>query len=195
MGNALLRLRDHPWHHAAMDPWLPHPQSVTALILALQTSPAGTDGLPAAVDSAPQLARTSANLKRRCGTVIVATTGDPAACRGYGRVVVPQRGREASPLACIEAGMLAASTPWLLVMPAGLPEVPDAVLSELLRTLRSQPVMRLAIPTDGDRVQPWLSAMRRTTLPDLGRFLDAGGSDIFAWLDVTPHVRVKVGAG
>lgn len=77
-------------------------------------------------------------------------------------------------------------------MPAGLPSVPDAVLAALLRTLRSQPVMRLAIPSDGERVQPWLSAMRRTTLPDLGRFLDAGGSDILAWLDVTPHARVQV---
>lgn len=178
-----------------MDPWLPHPQSVTALILALDADMAGTDGLPRTLDSTAELARSSANLKRRCGTVIVATSGDPAPYKGFARVVGPKRGRVAGPLACLEAGLLASSTPWLLVSPAGVPEVPETVLADLLRTLRSQPVMRLAIPTDGDRVQPWLSAMRRTTLPDLGRFLDAGGSDIFAWLDVTPHARVKVGSG
>ncbi|MCC5887821.1 MAG: NTP transferase domain-containing protein [Gammaproteobacteria bacterium] len=175
-----------------MDPWLPHPQSVTALILALDDGRSGADDVSAAVDWAPELARTSAYLKRRCGTVIVATTGDPAACRGFGRVVVPQRGREPSPLACVESGMLASSTPWLLFMPAGLPEAPEEVLADLLRTLRSQPPMRLAIPTDGERVQPWLCAIRRTTLPDLGRFLDAGGTDIFAWLDLTPHALVQV---
>jgi len=174
-----------------MDPWLPHPKSVTALILALDAGHAGTEETPVAADWAPELTRASANLKRRCGAVIVATTGDPAACRGFGRVVVPQRGREASPLACIESGMLASSTPWLLVMPAGLPEAPDEVLADLLRTLRSQPRMQLAIPTDGDRVQPWLAAIRRSSLPELGRFLDEGGRDIFAWLDVTPHAQVK----
>ncbi len=178
-----------------MDPWLPHPQSVTALILVLDAGASGAAAMPMALDSAAEVARSVANLKRRCGSAIVATTGDPRPYQGFGRVVGPPQGREAGPLACLEAGMLAARTPWLLVIPAGLPEVPAEVLADLLRTLRSQPVMRLVIPTDGDRVQPWVSAMRRTTLPDLGRFLDAGGSDIFDWLEVTPHARVNVGSG
>jgi len=178
-----------------MDPWLPHPQSVTALILALDAGVTDEKTLPAASDSAAEMARSRASLKRRCGSFIVATAGDPAPYAGFGRVVGPKKGRVPGPLACLEAGMLASRTPWLLVLPAGLPEVPGEVLADLLRTLRSQPVMRLAIPADGDRVQPWLSAMRRTTLPDLGRFLDAGGSDIFTWLEVTPHVRLQVGAG
>ena len=185
-----------------MDPWLPHPQSVTALILVLDTEMAGTEALPEAPQWAVELSRNSANLKRRCGRVIVATSGDLATFRRHVQtaggaaigcqIVGPKRGRAPGPLACLEAGMLAATTPWLLVIPAGLPEVPEEVLAELLRSLRSQPVMRLAIPTDGKRVQPWLSAIRRTTLPDLGRFLDAGGSDMHAWLDVTPHAQVKV---
>lgn len=174
-----------------MNPWLPHPQSVTALILALDV---GTDGLPRTLDPGAEVARSSANLRRRCGRVIVATAGDAAAYRSFGKVVGPKRGRSAGPLACLEAGMLASSTPWLLVSPAGLPAVPDSLLSELLCTLRSQPVMRLAIPTDGDRIQPWLSAMRRTSLAELGRFLDSGGRDIFAWLENTPHARVQLGS-
>lgn len=181
-----------------MDPWLPHPQSVTALILALDARVDARvddqESLPSASDSATEMARSRASLKRRCGSFIVATSGDPAPYAGFGRVVGPKKGRTAGPLACLEAGMLASRTPWLLVLPAGLPEVPGEVLADLLRTLRSQPIMRLAIPADGDRVQPWLSAMRRTTLPDLGAFLDAGGSDIFAWLEITPHVRLQVGA-
>lgn len=177
-----------------MDPWLPHPQSVTALILALDAAMAEDEGLPDVLDSAAEMVRSRASLKRRCGSFIVATAGDPARYAGFGRVVGPKKGRAPGPLACLEAGMLASRTPWLLVLPAGLPEVPGEVLADLLRTLRSQPVMRLAIPADGERVQPWLSAMRRTTLPDLGAFLDAGGSDIFDWLEVTPHAKLQVGS-
>lgn len=183
-----------------MDPWLPHPQSVTALILALDAGIDAAEEQPAIPESTEELKRSSTNLKRRCGRVIVATLGETSIYPRYrqavaGQVVGPSRGRVAGPLACLEAGMLACTTPWLLVIPAGLPAVPEEVLAELLRTLRSQPAMRLAIPTDGHRVQPWLSAIRRTTLPDLGRFLDEGGSDIHAWLEVTPHARVKVGPG
>lgn len=178
-----------------MNPWLPHPQSVTALILALDAGMTDENSLLSTLDSAAEMARSRASLQRRCGSFIVATAGDHAPHAGFGRVVGPKKGRVPGPLACLEAGMLASRTPWLLVLPAGLPAVPGEVLADLLRTLRSQPVMRLAIPADGDRVQPWLSAMRRTTLPDLGAFLDADGSDIFAWLEVTPHARLQVGSG
>lgn len=178
---------------AVVDRQLPHPDSVTGIVLAggRGRRVGGADKGLLVVEDRPLATQVAANLRDHCSRVVVSANRNTARYARFADVVVPDR-REGfqGPLAGLEAAMMAATTPWLLVTPCDMPEVPAALYRDLLVALAGDSGMQLVVADDGERVQPLVCALRRTALPALSRHLDEGGRAVHGWLDVTPHIRV-----
>lgn len=133
----------------------------------------------------------AANLRGHCARVLVSANRNADRYRLFADAVVADlRTGLQGPLAGLEAAMTVATTPMLLVTPCDMPHVPAALYRDLLAALTGKPGAALVVADDGERVQPLVCALRRSALPELSCFLDAGGRAAYGWLDAMPHVRV-----
>lgn len=172
---------------------LPDARSVTGVVLAggQGRRVGGADKGLLEVGGRPLAEQVVANLRAHCASVLVSANRN---AERYGQfaddVVADARAGFLGPLAGLEAAMQAVSTPLLLVSPCDMPDVPAALYRGLLAELMADPSVQLTVADDGERVQPLVCAVRRSSLAELSRYLDGGGRAAYGWLDVTPHVRV-----
>ena len=83
------------------------------------------------------------------------------------------------PLVGIYAGLIACSTPWLLVCPGDMPLLPFKWYQPLLEQVEGR--HRARVLHDGERVQPLLCLVPRSLAEDLGYFIRSGGYAVRDW--------------
>ena len=98
--------------------------------------------------------------------------GDGPDVPGARRVRDLREGRE-GPLAGLEAGLGAASSPAVFVAAGDMPFVPPGLVGFLLDRLRSRR-LRAVVPRHAGRVHPLCAAYERGVVADVSRFLNAG---------------------
>ncbi len=84
------------------------------------------------------------------------------------------------PLAGIAAGLRAATTPYLAVVPCDAPRLAPDLVARLYAALAEQQA-EIAIAHDGQHVQPVFALLARVLLADLLAYLQAGGRGVEHW--------------
>lgn len=96
------------------------------------------------------------------------------------RVIADRVGEFAGPLAGMASAMQAAATPWLLTAPCDSPLIaPD--LGPRLHAALADADARIAVATDGERLQPVFALLHCGLLADLVEYLDSGERKIDRW--------------
>ena len=130
----------------------------------------GRDKLTLEVGGVPLVSRVHAALVPSCREIV--TVGDGPDVPGARRVRDLREGRE-GPLAGLEAGLGAASSPAVFVAAGDMPFVPPGLVGFLLDRLRSRR-LRAVVPRHAGRVHPLCAAYERGVVADVSRLLDAG---------------------
>ena len=86
------------------------------------------------------------------------------------------------PLAGLAAGMRAAATPLVMTSPCDCPMLPSDLARRLHAALEASGA-EIAVPHDGDRLQPVFALARRGLQPSLAAYLDSGGRKIDRWFE------------
>ena len=113
---------------------------------------------------------------------------DTYASFGY-PVITDAIGGFAGPLAGLHSGLTAAHNELLVTVPCDSPLLPADLVARLLAALQKQEA-DIAVARTGDQPHPVFCLCRRTLLPDLTAFLEAGGRKIDAWY--ASHDTVEV---
>jgi molybdenum cofactor guanylyltransferase len=95
-------------------------------------------------------------------------------------VVADAIGGFAGPLAGLHAGLATAATPFVATSPCDSPFLPADLVARLAAPFDARPI-DVAVARTFDQPHPVFALVRRTVLPHLERFLDAGGRKIDAW--------------
>jgi molybdenum cofactor guanylyltransferase len=88
------------------------------------------------------------------------------------------------PLAGILAGLQAATTPWLAVVPCDSPRLPPDLVERLARGLGDAggAVVQRDQGVDGPRLEPVCCLLSTTLADDLARYLAEGGRKVEGWV-------------
>lgn len=126
-----------------------------------------------------------ARLAPQVGEVMISANRNAAdyASRGL-RVLADARDDFPGPLAGILAGLRAASTPWLAVVPCDSPRLPADLVERLAQGLdgRSGAVVQRDLGAAGVRLEPVCCLLSTALGEDLAGYLDGGGRKVEAWL-------------
>ena len=87
----------------------------------------------------------------------------------------------AGPLAGLEAGLAACTTPYLASAPCDSPFLPPDLIARLAAALAANKAS-IAVARTGDQLHPVFSLVRSFVLPDLQAFIHAGGRRMESWL-------------
>ena len=100
------------------------------------------------------------------------------------RVLADAQGDFPGPLAGMLAGLRAASTPWLAVVPCDAPRLPSNLVERLAGGLarRDGAVVQRDLGAAGVRLEPVCCLLATALADDLARYLDGGGRKVEAWL-------------
>jgi molybdopterin-guanine dinucleotide biosynthesis protein A len=107
-------------------------------------------------------------------------------------VLQDTRPHQAGPLAGIEAGMTAATTPYLLITPCDAPLVGADLGARLFAALPDAGASpgRLAVVHDGERIQPLFCLIEVALLPSLTAYLRSGERKVDRWFETHPMACV-----
>jgi molybdopterin-guanine dinucleotide biosynthesis protein A len=88
------------------------------------------------------------------------------------------------PLAGILAGLRAATTPWLAVVPCDCPRLPSDLVARLARAVDGSrgAVVRRDQGADGARLEPVCCLLSTALADDLAAYLAAGGRKVEGWV-------------
>ncbi|MDH5326436.1 MAG: molybdenum cofactor guanylyltransferase [Gammaproteobacteria bacterium] len=84
------------------------------------------------------------------------------------------------PLVGMASGLQASKTDLVVTLPCDSPLLPEDLVSKLVNTLEHNEA-EIAVAHDGNRMQPVFACLRRSLLPDLLQYLEAGGRKIDTW--------------
>ena len=93
------------------------------------------------------------------------------------------------PLAGILTGLQQCTTPWLLVLPADTPRLPQRLISRLWQAVQNQPC-QIAIAAEGDYLQPTFAIINVLLRDSLQQYLQNGGRKTQQWMQQQTHCRV-----
>ncbi len=137
------------------------------------------------------LGRSAGLLAERCGRVLLAT-GSGARYSDRGLEVVLDRAAGLGPLAGLEAGLRAATTPWVLAIPCDLPLLDLPALDGLLQAAADGD-LPAGVASDlrpdiwhwhgGDQLQPLCCLVRAACADAAGLALDRGRRRVIAFWD------------
>ena len=126
-----------------------------------------------------------ARLAPQVGEVMISANRNAVdyASRGV-RVLADARDDFPGPLAGILAGLRAASTPWLAVVPCDSPRLPADLVERLAQGLdgRSGAVVQRDLGAAGVRLEPVCCLLSTALADDLAGYLDGGGRKVESWL-------------
>lgn len=151
----------------------PARHDVTGLVLAGGRSRRfGRDKAHYHVEGRPMVDRVAATLAEVASTVLVSvrTPGEEAEWPGR---LVADRYPGAGPLAGLQAGLRAASTPWVLVVACDMPFVTPRGLRQLVAAI-APGVQAVVAEGQGGRRQPLCACYHRSLEPLASSMLDAG---------------------
>lgn len=88
--------------------------------------------------------------------------------------------RQRGPLAGLQAGLAACTTPWLITCPCDCPALPSDIVDRLLTAAKAQNA-RIAVASVAERRQPTFQLCHRKLLPALEHYLSVGGRKVGGW--------------
>lgn len=162
----------------------PTPEQITGLVLAggLGRRMGGVDKGLSRLDDEPLVAHIIRRLAPQVGPLIINANQNQSIYAGFGHPVVGDRIEGyAGPLAGLEAGLAACTTPYLVTTPCDSPFLPADLVSRLAETLAAHKAS-IAVARTGDQLHPVFSLIRTDELPELQAFINAGGRRMEAWL-------------
>jgi len=162
----------------------PSVATITGLVLAggLGRRMGRIDKGLALLDGQPMVGRVLERLRPQVGPLIINANQNLDDYARFGPPVVCDRLEGfAGPLAGLEAGLAACTTPYLVSVPCDSPFLPPDLVSRLADTLTAARAS-IAVARTGDQLHPVFSLMRSDALPDLQAFLRAGGRRVERWL-------------
>ena len=162
----------------------PTPETITGLVLAggLGRRMGRIDKGLALLDGQPMAARVLERFRPQVGPLIINANQNLDDYARFGLPVVCDRvDGFAGPLAGLEAGLAACTTPYLVSVPCDSPFLPPDLVIRLADTLTAARAS-IAVARTGDQLHPVFSLMRHDALPDLQAFLNAGGRRMERWL-------------
>lgn len=99
------------------------------------------------------------------------------------RVIPDERAGFAGPLAGVEAGLLRAQSPWVVVVPCDMPNIPLDYAQRLLAGgLNYSGCASTVVASVGGQLQPLCVCVPKSALPSIQVYLDAGGARVRTWL-------------
>ena len=157
---------------------------ITGLVLAggLGRRMGGVDKGLSRLGDEPLVAHILRRLAPQVGPLIINANQNQSIYAGFGHPVVGDRIEGyAGPLAGLEAGLAACTTPYLVTAPCDSPFLPADLVSRLAESLTAHKAS-IAVARTGDQLHPMFSLIRSDELPDLQAFVNAGGRRMEAWL-------------
>lgn len=162
----------------------PTPERITGLVLAggLGRRMGGVDKGLSLLDGEPLVEHIVRRLAPQVGRLIINANQNHDIYAGFGYPVVGDRIEgHAGPLAGLEAGLAACTTPYLLTVPCDSPLLPADLVSRLAACLTAHKAS-IAVARTGEQLHPVFSLIRSDELPELQAFINAGGRRMEAWL-------------
>lgn len=162
----------------------PTPERITGLVLAggLGRRMGGVDKGLSLLDGEPLVEHIIRRLAPQVGQLIINANQNHDIYAGFGYPVVGDRIEgHAGPLAGLEAGLAACTTPYLLTVPCDSPFLPADLVSRLAACLTAHKAS-IAVARTGEQLHPVFSLIRSDELPELQAFINAGGRRMEAWL-------------
>lgn len=162
----------------------PTPERITGLVLAggLGRRMGGVDKGLSLLDGEPLVEHIIRRLAPQVGRLIINANQNHDTYAGFGYPVVGDRIEgHAGPLAGLEAGLAACTTPYLLTVPCDSPFLPADLVSRLAACLTAHKAS-IAVARTGEQLHPVFSLIRSDELPELQAFIHAGGRRMEAWL-------------
>ena len=162
----------------------PTPERITGLVLAggLGRRMGGVDKGLSLLDGEPLVEHIIRRLAPQVGQLIINANQNHDIYAGFGCPVVGDRiTGYAGPLAGLEAGLAACTTPYLLTVPCDSPLLPADLVSRLAACLTAHKAS-IAVARTGEQLHPVFSLIRSDELPELQAFINAGGRRMEAWL-------------
>jgi molybdenum cofactor guanylyltransferase len=163
----------------------PIPRSeITGLVLAggLGRRMGGIDKGLAPFHGRPLVAHALERLAPQVGPLLINANRSPDAYADFGLPVVADRIPDyAGPLAGLEAGLAACTTPWLAWVPCDSPGFPPDLVARLAAWVCAHQAP-LAFAGAGDQRHPVFGLMRRDCLDALSAYIHGGGRRMQGWL-------------
>ena len=162
----------------------PTPERITGLVLAggLGRRMGGVDKGLSLLDGEPLVEHIIRRLAPQVGRLIINANQNHDIYAGFGYPVVGDRIEgHAGPLAGLEAGLAACTTPYLLTVPCDSPLLPADLVSRLAACLTAHKAS-IAVARTGEQLHPVFSLIRSDEMPELQAFINAGGRRMEAWL-------------
>lgn len=162
----------------------PTPERITGLVLAggLGRRMGGVDKGLSLLDGEPLVEHIIRRLAPQVGQLIINANQNHDTYAGFGHPVVGDRIEgHAGPLAGLEAGLAACTTPYLLTVPCDSPLLPADLVSRLAACLTAHKAS-IAVARTGEQLHPVFSLIRSDELPELQAFINAGGRRMEAGL-------------
>ncbi|GEC95498.1 molybdenum cofactor guanylyltransferase [Zoogloea ramigera] len=162
----------------------PTPERITGLVLAggLGRRMGGVDKGLSLLGGEPLVEHIIRRLAPQVGQLIINANQNHDIYAGFGYPVVGDRIEgHAGPLAGLEAGLAACTTPYLLTVPCDSPFLPADLVSRLAACLTAHKAS-IAVARTGEQLHPVFSLIRSDELPELQAFINAGGRRMEAWL-------------
>lgn len=162
----------------------PTPERITGLVLAggLGRRMGGVDKGLSLLGGEPLVEHIIRRLAPQVGQLIINANQNHDIYAGFGYPVVGDRIEgHAGPLAGLEAGLAACTTPYLLTVPCDSPLLPADLVSRLAACLTAHKAS-IAVARTGEQLHPVFSLIRSDELPELQAFINAGGRRMEAWL-------------
>ena len=142
----------------------------------------GVDKGLSLLDGEPLVEHIIRRLAPQVGRLIINANQNHDIYAGFGYPVVGDRIEgHAGPLAGLEAGLAACTTPYLLTVPCDSPLLPADLVSRLAACLTAHKAS-IAVARTGEQLHPVFSLIRSDELPELQAFINAGGRRMEAWL-------------
>ena len=120
-------------------------------------------------------------VRPQVATIIISANRNLDSYRGFGCPVIEDTdGDFDGPLAGIAAGLAAAKTEWVTVVPCDSPLVPQDLVARLVAAVADDP-HRIAIAYDGEREQQLFGLLHRSRLSALEDYLASGERSAARW--------------
>ena len=162
----------------------PTPERITGLVLAggLGRRMGGVDKGLSLLGGEPLVEHIIRRLAPQVGRLIINANQNLDIYAGFGCPVVGDRiTGYAGPLAGLEVGLAACTTPYLVTAPCDSPFLPADLVSRLAASLTAHKAS-IAVARTGEQLHPVFSLIRSDELPELQAFINAGGRRMEAWL-------------
>jgi molybdenum cofactor guanylyltransferase len=156
---------------------------ITAIVLAggRASRMGGTDKGLVELAGRPMIAHVLARLAPQVTHVVINANRNLERYAAFGWPVIPDEETGfLGPLAGLAAGLGAARTPLVLTAPCDCPLLAPDLAARLYSALESEGA-EIAVPFDGERLQPVFAMVRREVAPSLAAYLGGGDRKIDRW--------------